>query len=320
VLCAVTGRSGSGKSTLVEDTLYPALLHRLAGGPAVSAPYDELEISGAISGAVFLDQAPLARSARSNPVTHLKAFDEIRKTFAATHEAKLRNYDAGRFSFNVEGGRCNACQGNGFLTIDMQFLPDVMIRCPECHGTRYRPEILEVTYRGRTIAEVLDLTVREAFSFFRNRPRVQSRLRTLLEIGLDYLRLGQPVSTLSGGEAQRLKLAGFLARSLAALKRASAPAHTIFLLDEPTAGLHPSDVAKLLDALNALVDRGHSVIVIEHSVEVMQSADWIIDLGPGPGFEGGRVVAEGTPEDVAKSGSATGQILARALMAAQARR
>ncbi len=168
---------------------------------------------------MFLDQSPLSRSARSNPVTHLKAFDEIRKTFAATHEAKLRNYDAGRFSFNVEGGRCNACQGNGFLTIDMQFLPDVMIRCPECRGTRYRPETLEVTYRGKNIAEVLDLTAREAFVFFRHRPKVQSRLRPMLDIGLDYLRLGQPASTLSGGEAQRLKLAGFLARSTAALKR-----------------------------------------------------------------------------------------------------
>ncbi len=161
---------------------------------------------------MFLDQSPLPRSARSNPATHLKAFDEIRKTFAATHEAKLRNYDAGRFSFNVDGGRCNTCQGHGFLTIDMQFLPDVMIRCPECQGTRYRPEILEVTYRGKNIAEVLDLTAREAFSFFRNRPRVQARLRPLLDIGLDYLRLGQPVCTLSGGEAQRLKLAGFLRR------------------------------------------------------------------------------------------------------------
>ena len=255
---------------------------------------------------MFLDQSPLSRSARSNPVTHLKAFDEIRKTFAATHEAKLRNYDAGRFSFNVEGGRCNACQGHGFLTIDMQFLPDVMIRCPECHGTRYRPEILEVTYRGKNIAEVLDLTAREAFGFFRNRPKVQARLRPMLDIGLDYLRLGQPVSTLSGGEAQRLKLAGFLARSTAALKRPGAAPHTVFLLDEPTAGLHPLDIVKLLETLNALVDRGHSVIVIEHSTELMVAADWIIDLGPGAGDQGGQVVAQGTPEDVAASGDADG--------------
>jgi len=317
VFCVVTGVSGSGKSTLVEETLYPALRHRIASEPATSAPYSELRVSGEVADAVFLDQSPLARSARSNPATHVKAFDEIRKTFAATHEAKLRNYDAGRFSFNVEGGRCNACQGNGFLTIDMQFLPDVTFRCPECLGTRYRPEILEVTYRGRNIAEVLELTAREAFLFFRHRPRVQSRLRPMLDIGLDYLRLGQPVSTLSGGEAQRLKLAGFLARSLAALKRARAASHTIFLLDEPTAGLHPVDVVKLLDALHSLVDRGHSLIVIEHSLEVMVCADWLIDLGPGAGDEGGRVVAQGTPEDVAKSASPTGQVLARALLAGQ---
>ena len=314
VFCVVTGVSGSGKSTLVEETLYPALRHRIASEPATSAPYGELKISGEVADAVFLDQSPLARSARSNPATHLKAFDAIRKTFAATHEAKLRNYDAGRFSFNVEGGRCNACQGNGFLTIDMQFLPDVTFRCPECLGTRYRPEILEVTYRGRNIAEVLELTTREAFLFFRHRPKVQSRLRSMLDIGLDYLRLGQPVSTLSGGEGQRLKLAGFLARSLAALNRARAASHTIFLLDEPTAGLHPADVIKLLDALHSLVDRGHSLILIEHSLEVMVCADWIIDLGPGAGDEGGRVVAQGTPEDVAKSGSPTGQVLAQALV------
>ena len=313
VLSVVTGVSGAGKSTLVEETLYPALRHHIAHDPDSTAPYTELIVSGEVADVVFLDQSPLSRSTRSNPATHLKAFDEIRKTFAATHEAKLRNYDAGRFSFNVEGGRCNACQGHGFLTIDMQFLPDVMIRCSECRGTRYRPEILEVTYRGKNIAEVLDLTVREAFGFFRNRPKIQSRLRPMLDIGLDYLTLGQPVSTLSGGEAQRLKLAGFLARSTAALKRPGSAPHTIFLLDEPSAGLHPLDNAKLLETLNSLVDRGHSVIVIEHSIEVMVAADWIIDLGPGGGDEGGRVVAEGTPEDVAQSGSFTGQVLAQAL-------
>ena len=317
VLCVVTGVSGSGKSTLVRETLYPALWQRITGEPTISAPYDELEVNGDIAQVVFLDQSPLARSARSNPATHLKAFDEIRRTFAATHEAKVRNYDAGRFSFNVEGGRCNTCQGNGFLTIDMQFLPDVLIRCPDCQGARYRPEVLEVTYRGKNIAEVLDLTAREALSFFRNRPKVQSRLRSMLELGLDYLRLGQPLSTLSGGEAQRLKLASFLARSLTALKRPGAPPHTIFLLNEPAAGLHPVDVAKLIEVLGSLVERGHSMIVIEHSPEVMVSADWIIDLGPGGGDSGGRVTAEGAPEDVAKSQSPTGQVLARALLAGQ---
>jgi excinuclease ABC subunit A len=313
VLCVVTGVSGSGKSTLVKETLYPALRERISGQPAESAAHDALVMSGDVAQVVLLDQSPLARSARSNPATHLKAFDEIRRTFAATHEAKVRNYDAGRFSFNVDGGRCNNCQGNGFLTIDMQFLPDVLVRCPECQGTRYRPEVLELTYRGKNIAEVLDLTAREALSFFRNRPKVQARLRSMLDIGLDYLRLGQPLSTLSGGEAQRLKLAGFLSRSLAALKRPGAPPHTIFLLDEPAAGLHPVDVVKLIEALGSLVERGHSMIVIEHSPEVMVSADWIIDLGPGGGDEGGRLSAEGTPEDVAKSQSPTGEVLAKAL-------
>jgi excinuclease ABC subunit A len=313
VLCAVTGVSGAGKSTLVAETLYPALRGGHAGEPATAADHDTLTGIEHVAEVVFLDQSPLARSARSNPATALKVFDEIRKTFAATHEAKLRNYDAGRFSFNVEGGRCNACQGDGFQTIDMQFLPDVMIRCPECRGTRYRPEVLEVTYRGRNIAEVLDLTAREAFAFFRHRPRIQARLRPLLDIGLDYLKLGQPASTLSGGEAQRLKLAGFLGRSLAALRRAGAAPHTLFLLDEPTAGLHPLDILKLLEALNALVDRGHSVVAITHSPAVMLAADWIIDLGPGSGDEGGRLVAAGTPEDVARTETPTGLILARAL-------
>ncbi len=225
VLCVVTGVSGAGKSTLVKDTLYPALRERSSGQPTPSAPHDALIQNGDVAQVVFLDQSPLVRSARSNPATHLKAFDEIRRTFAATHEAKVRNYDAGRFSFNVEGGRCNHCQGNGFLTIDMQFLPDVLVRCPECQGTRYRPEILEVTYRGKNIAEVLDLTAREALAFFRNRPKVQSRLRAMLEIGLDYLRLGQPLWTLSGGEAQRLEareLPGAIARRAQTPRRAAA--------------------------------------------------------------------------------------------------
>ncbi len=195
----------------------------------------------------------------------------------------------------------------------MQFLPDVMIRCPECKGTRFRPEVLEITYRGKSIAQVLDMTAREAFGFFRNRPKVQARLRPMLDIGLDYLGLGQPLRALSGGEAQRLKLAGFLARSTAALKRPGAAPHTVFLLDEPTAGLHPLDIVKLLDVLYSLVDRGHSVIVIEHSTELMIAADWLIDLGPGAGDLGGRLVAQGTPEDVAVSGAMTGQVRAQAL-------
>jgi excinuclease ABC subunit A len=313
VLCVVTGVSGSGKSTLVEETLYPALRRRLGRESLPAAPYAELTGTGDLDEVVLVDQAPIGRSGRSNPVTYLKAFDEIRKTFAATHEAKLRNYGPSQFSFNVEGGRCNACEGNGFLTIDMQFLADVMMRCPECRGTRYRPETLEITYRGRNIAEVLDLTAREAFVFFRHRPKVQARLRPLLDVGLDYLRLGQPASTLSGGEAQRLKLASFLATSPTAMTRSAIKSKTLFVLDEPTTGLHPADTLKLLDALNSLLDLGHSLIVIEHSPEIMVCADWIIDLGPGAGDDGGQVVAQGTPEDVARSETFTGRVLATLL-------
>ncbi len=313
VLCVVTGVSGAGKSTLVEETLYPALRRRLAQERLPVAPHADLCGGDDLAEAVFLDQSPIGRSGRSNPVTYLKVFDEIRSTFAATHDAKLRNYGAGMFSFNVEGGRCSACKGDGFRRIDMQFLPDVMVRCPDCKGTRYRPEVLEITYRGRNIAEVLDLTGREAFAFFRNRPKIQSRLRPLLDIGLDYLRLGQPAAMLSGGEAQRLKLAAFLGSSTAALNRAGNVAHTLFILDEPTAGLHPFDMIRLIEALNSLVDRGHSVIVVEHSPELMISADWILDLGPGAGDDGGRIVAEGTPEDVARTGTLTGEVVARAL-------
>jgi len=313
VLCVVTGVSGSGKSTLIEETLYPAL-RRLHTPEAVAAqPYDGLGGAEGLAEVVLVDQTPIGRSGRSNPVTYLKAFDEIRKTFAATHEAKQRNYGPSRFSFNVEGGRCNACEGNGFQTIDMQFLPDVLVRCPECQGRRYRPETLEIAYRGKNIAEVLDLTAREAFVFFHHRPQVQARLRPLLDVGLDYLLLGQPASTLSGGEAQRLKLASYLATSPGAITRAAGKAQTLFLLDEPTTGLHPADTLKLLEALASLLTVGHSLIVIEHSPEVMASADWIIDMGPGPGDDGGRVVAEGTPEDVANADTPTGKLLAGVL-------
>jgi excinuclease ABC subunit A len=313
LLCVVTGVSGAGKSTLVEETLYPALVRRLRSEYLPGEPYREVVGTGAIDEVVMVDQSPIGRSGRSNPVTYLKAFDEIRKAFASTHEAKLRSYGPSRFSFNVEGGRCNACEGSGYLTIDMQFLADVIMRCPECKGTRYRPETLEVTYRGRNIAEVLEMTAREAFSFFRHRPKIQARLRPLIDVGLDYLRLGQPATTLSGGEAQRLKLASYLAATPSALNRGAAKSRTLFLLDEPTTGLHPADTLRLLDVFNTLLDLGHSLIVIEHSPEVLICADWIIDLGPDAGDDGGRVVAQGTPEDVARSGTHTGQVLAAAL-------
>ncbi len=313
VLCVVTGVSGSGKSTLVEETLYPALRRRLANEPLPSLPFRELTIAGKLDDAVLVDQSPIGRTPRSNPVTYLKAFDEIRKTFAATHEAKARKYGASTFSFNVEGGRCSTCEGNGQLVIDMQFLADVTMRCPDCGGRRYRPEVLEVQYRGKSIADVLDLTAREASGFFRHRPRVQSRLRPLLDVGLDYLRLGQPASTLSGGEAQRLKLASYLSSTPGAMARASAGPKTLFLLDEPTTGLHPADTLKLVEALESLLVLGNSLLVVEHDPSIMARADWIIDLGPEAGDRGGRIVAEGTPEAVAKSGTATGEVVARAI-------
>ncbi len=310
LFCVVTGVSGSGKSTLIEDTLYPALRRLRNEESLPPEPFEALTGAEVLDDVVLVDQGPIGRSGRSNPVTYLKAFDEIRKTFAATHEAKQRNYGASRFSFNVEGGRCTACEGNGFKIIDMQFLPDVMIRCPECKGTRYRPETLQIRYRDRNIAEVLDLTAREAFGFFKNRPKVQAKLRPLIDVGLDYVRLGQPAPTLSGGESQRLKLASYLASTPGAITRGAGKSHTLFLLDEPTTGLHPADTVKLLDALNSLITLGHSLIVIEHSPEVMAAADWIIDLGPSSGSQGGQVVAEGTPETVARAKTPTGRVLA----------
>ncbi len=309
VLCVVTGVSGSGKSTLVEETLHPALAKALRGGSPPAAPYRGIAGFEPLADVALVDQSPIGRTSRSNPATYLKAFDEIRKTFAATHEAKTRDFGPSKFSFNVEGGRCGVCDGTGDLAVDMQFLADVRMRCPECRGTRYRPEVLEVKYRDRSIAEVLDLTAREAFGFFRNKPKVQASLRPLADVGLDYLRLGQPATTLSGGEAQRLKLAGFLASSPAAMTRAARGPKTLFLLDEPTTGLHPADVAKLLETLARLLDLGHSLVLVEHAPDVLRAADWIVDLGPEAGDRGGRVVAEGTPEEVAGADTHTGRAL-----------
>ena len=311
VLCAIAGVNGSGKSTLVEHTLYQALQAQL-GRLAHPLPHDDLIAPAGVERAIFLGHRSLARLGRSNPATHVKAFDEIRKAFAATHDARVRKYDAGRFSFNIDGGRCGVCQGEGTQTVDMRFLPDVVVPCPECHGARYRREILEIKYRGRDIAQVLDMTAREAFGFFRNRPRIQSRLRGLLELGLDYLRLGQPLSTLSTGEIERLRLSSLLARSLTLLARAQT-AHAVVILDEPTLGLHPHDKVKLFDALQALVDRGHSLFVVTHDPSLLGEADWIIELGPGSGAEGGRVVCDGTPEQLAAASTPTGRALAKIL-------
>ena len=306
VLCLVTGVSGSGKSTLVQDTLYPALCRRIRKEAPKPLPCDDVFGDGQIDDVVMVDQSPIGRSPRSNPVTYLKVFDEIRNVFAETVEARTRNYDAGHFSFNVDGGRCTACQGEGYIQIDMQFLADVYMKCSQCNGTRYRDEILDITYRGRNIAEVLDMTVREAFTFFRGQARVQTRLKRLIDVGLDYVRLGQPANTLSGGEAQRLKLAGYMS----AAKRG----RCLFILDEPTTGLHFSDIVQLLDCFDALLAVGHSLIVVEHNLQMMKAADYIIDLGPGAAEEGGTVVAKGTPEMVARCrGSVTAGFLARSL-------
>lgn len=306
LLCLVTGVSGSGKSTLMQDTLYPALCRRLRKDAPKPYDHDDVYGDGQIDEVVLVDQSPIGRSPRSNPVTYLKAFDEIRAVFAETVEARTHNYTAGHFSFNADGGRCTACRGDGHIQIDMQFLADVYMRCSQCNGTRYRPEILAVKYRGRSIADVLEMTVRQAFTFFRGRPKVQARLKRLIDVGLDYLRLGQPANTLSGGEAQRLKLASYMSRA----KRG----RCLFLLDEPTTGLHFFDIVQLLDCFDALLAVGHSLIVVEHNLQMIKSADYLIDLGPGAADEGGRIVAQGTPEMVSRAeGSITGRFLEKVL-------
>jgi excinuclease ABC subunit A len=314
VLCVVTGVSGAGKSTLVEQTLYPAAAAKLHFDGEKPAEHDDVLGVGQIEDVLLIDQSPIGRTPRSNPVTYVKAFDPIRALFADTTEAKSRSFKAGHFSFNAEGGRCEACQGEGFKRIDMRFMADVYMRCPECQGTRYRREVLDVKYRGLNIAEVLDLSVREAFNFFRGHKKILTRLKCLIDVGLDYLRLGQPANTLSGGESQRLKLANYVSSA----KRG----RTLFVLDEPTTGLHFSDVVQLVDCFDSLISMGHSLVVVEHNPLMMQAADYIIDLGPGPAEDGGRVLAEGTPEAVAANESSiTGRYLkeelARAAVAAE---
>jgi excinuclease ABC subunit A len=312
MLCLVTGVSGSGKSTLVEDTLYPALCRRLGKDAPEPLEFGDVFGDGQIDEVILVDQSPIGRSPRSNPVTYLKVFDEIRNVFAATVEARTRNYDASYFSFNLDAGRCAACQGDGYIQIDMQFLADVYMKCSQCHGTRYRDEILDVTYRGRNIAEVLEMTVREAFTFFRGQSKLQARLKRLIDVGLDYVRLGQPANTLSGGEAQRLKLAAYMSK--AGHRPKGGRGRCLFILDEPTTGLHFSDVTQLLDCFDALLAVGHSLIVVEHNLQVMKAADYLIDLGPAAADQGGHVVAQGTPEEVARNAeSVTGKFLSSVL-------
>lgn len=303
VLCVVTGVSGSGKSTLVEQTLFPAVAQRLRLEWEKPLPFDEILGTGQLEDAMLIDQSPIGRTPRSNPVTYIKAFDPIRALFAETTEAQARGFKTSHFSFNVDGGRCESCQGEGYTRIDMRLMDDVYMRCAQCQGQRYRREVLEVKHRGLSIAEVLELSVREAFTFFRGHRRILSRLKSLMDVGLDYLRLGQPANTLSGGEAQRLKMATYIA--------APRKGRTLFVLDEPSTGLHYSDVLQLLDCFESLVELGHSLVVVEHHLLMMQAADYIIDLGPAAADQGGRVVAHGTPEQVAAcTDSLTGRYLA----------
>jgi len=302
---AITGVSGSGKSTLVHDVLYKALQAKKAGGN-IKEFCERIEGDNQIAEVVLVDQSPIGRTPRSNPSTYLKAFDAIREVFASTPEAKKCGYSAGHFSFNIPGGRCETCQGDGTVTVEMQFLADVELVCEECRGTRFKSGVLDVRYRGRNIHEVLQLTVREALAFFASVPRITARLKILDEVGLGYLRLGQSATTLSGGEAQRLKLAAHLTRQ--------ANEGVLYIFDEPTTGLHFDDIQKLLTAFRKLLEGGSSLLIIEHNLDIIKSADWVIDLGPEGGERGGRVVATGTPEQVARNPhSHTGKFLARVL-------
>ena len=301
-LTVVTGVSGSGKSTLVHDVLYAAIKRAKGSSEKRVGAFKKLEGSEFITDAVLVDQAPIGRTPRSNPVTYLKAFDPIRELFASTKDARSKGLTASHFSFNVPGGRCEACQGEGEVRVEMQFLADVFVPCDQCDGKRFKPQVLDVKYRGRSIRQVLDLTVREALTFFGSSPKVLRRLQVLDEIGLGYLRLGQPATTLSGGEAQRIKIAAHLS--------SNSGERLLYVLDEPTTGLHFDDIAKLLTAFRKLLEAGHSLVVIEHNLDVVKTADYIIDLGPEGGEDGGFVVAAGTPEQVAQvEASHTGRYL-----------
>ena len=292
VFCAVTGVSGSGKSTLVNDILYTSLAKQIYNARTVPGRHTKITGLEHVDKVIHVDQSPIGRTPRSNPATYTGVFDHIRKLFASTPEAKMRGYLQGRFSFNVKGGRCEACSGDGTLKIEMNFLPDVYVPCEVCHGARYNRETLEVHYKGRTIAEVLDMPIEEAADFFAAVPPIARHMKTLCEVGLGYVRLGQPATTLSGGEAQRVKLSSELQ------KRSTG--RTVYVLDEPTTGLHFEDIRKLLHVLSGLVDKGNTVLVIEHNLDVIKTADWLVDMGPEGGSRGGLVVAEGTPEAVAE--------------------
>jgi excinuclease ABC subunit A len=306
VLTSVTGVSGSGKSTLVNDILASVLANKLNGARQVPGRHIRVMGLDNVDKLVRVDQSPIGRTPRSNAATYTGVFDKIRTLFAATTEAKVRGYQPGRFSFNVKGGRCEACSGDGTIKIEMNFLPDVYVPCEVCQGARYNRETLEVHYKGKTVAEVLDMSIEDAAEFFKPITSIHRYLATLVDVGLGYVRLGQPAPTLSGGEAQRVKLASELQ------KRSTG--RTVYILDEPTTGLHFEDIRKLLGVINGLVDKGNTVIVIEHNLDVIKTSDWIVDMGPEGGASGGTVVAEGTPEDVAANpDSYTGHFLAATL-------
>jgi excinuclease ABC subunit A len=288
---AVTGVSGSGKSTLVNDILFHSLMQKIYRSRTVPGKHKSVDGTETLDKVINIDQSPIGRTPRSNPATYTGVFDKVRALFASTPEAKIRGYQQGRFSFNVKGGRCEACAGDGTIKIEMHFLPDVYVPCEVCKGARYNRDTLDITFKGKNIAEILDLSCEEGVEFFANQPAIARWLQTLVDVGLGYVRLGQPAPTLSGGEAQRVKLATELG------KRATG--RTIYILDEPTTGLHFEDVRRLLGVLQRLVDVGNTILVIEHNLDVIKSADWIIDLGPEGGDGGGKVIAEGPPEHVA---------------------
>ncbi len=303
VLTAVTGVSGSGKSTLVNDILYTELANKLNNAKRVPGRHKRVRGLEHLDKVIHVDQGPIGRTPRSNPATYTGVFDHVRRLFSETEVAKVRGYQPGRFSFNVKGGRCEACHGDGTIKIEMNFLPDVYVPCEVCEGARYNRETLEARFKGKNIAEVLDMPIEEAAEFFAAVPAIARHLTTLVEVGLGYVRLGQPATTLSGGEAQRVKLAAELQKRTRG--------RTVYVLDEPTTGLHFEDIRKLLGVLQGLVDKGNSVIVIEHNLDVIASADHVIDMGPEGGRGGGTVIAEGTPEEVAQiAGSYTGEYLA----------
>jgi excinuclease ABC subunit A len=306
VLCCVTGVSGSGKSTLVNEVLHKAVSNRLHR--TRQRPGSHKRISGLdqLDKIISVDQSPIGRTPRSNPATYIGLFDQIRELFSKTQEARARGYKPGRFSFNVKGGRCEVCRGDGQIKIEMHFLPDVYVPCEQCHGKRYNRETLEVRFKGKTISDVLEMPIEEALEFFEHIPKIRRRVKTLNDVGLGYMRLGQPATTLSGGEAQRVKLAAELCKV--------ATGRTLYILDEPTTGLHFADIQRLLEVLDRLVVAGNTVVVIEHNLEVIKVSDHLIDLGPDGGEEGGAVMATGTPEKVAANpGSYTGQFLTHVL-------